>query len=75
MLFIHGGGSSHSVSQALQWTTGFSQRRAESWLRNSLPFMFTDLGVTVNADKILVDGVSAGVHLALMTVSTILVPE
>jgi acetyl esterase/lipase len=50
-------------------------RDAEPWLRNSLPTIFTDRGVTVNADKIVVVGASAGAHLALMTVSTVLMPE
>jgi acetyl esterase/lipase len=48
-------------------------RDVESWLRDSLPSLFA--GLRVDTDKIIVVGASAGAHLALLTVSTILISK
>ncbi|KAH8674371.1 Alpha/Beta hydrolase protein [Tricladium varicosporioides] len=42
-------------------------RDVESWLRYSLPVIFTGPGLVVDGDKIIVVGASAGAHLALLT--------
>lgn len=46
----------------------------ESWLRHCLPSIFTGPGLMVDGDEIIVVGGSAGAHLALLTVSAILMP-
>lgn len=50
-------------------------RDVESWLRHDLSSIFTGLALMVDSDKIIVVGASAGAHLALLTVSAILMLE
>jgi acetyl esterase/lipase len=50
-------------------------RDVESWLRNSLPSIFTSPDLTIDGDEIIIVGASAGAYLALLTVSAILMPE